>query len=229
MAAYCGTWSWSVCERFAPPVHILFMPCQLLPQAVMLMRAYAFSGRDTRILALLLACYAGLFSVDVWSFCTNISTLPEIVFILLDGTGCYPYYGKGYMGFRVGYSMLAATLMDLISLIIVLAQCLRKTNSGLALARYFLKQGLISFGLVIAVNLIAAGLFFDQSSPNNGLGLPFVMTVSNLIACRVILGLRRKVSPSDEQIDARNSVLVREAFASPLTVSRSDQWLMPAD
>ncbi|KAG6902343.1 hypothetical protein C0995_001140 [Termitomyces sp. Mi166 len=185
IVAYCGTWSYDFCSRFGPAVHVLFMPCQLFPQAVMLMRAYAFSGRDKRILALLLMCYAGLVVVDIWTFCTHISTIPEIVFVVLGGTGCYPYYGKGYMGFRIGYSMLAATLMDLVSLSIVLTVCLGKRNRGVSLARYFCKQGLIAFGLVIAVNVTAAGFFFNQSSPHNGLGLPFIMVVSNLIACRV--------------------------------------------
>ncbi|KAG6909796.1 hypothetical protein DXG01_015289 [Tephrocybe rancida] len=207
MAAYCRAWSWNFCNRWGPPVHVLFMPCQLFPQgkpgeerhetctnparssfkrsAVMLMRAYAFSGRDKRILALLLTCYAGLCAVDIWSFCTHISTLPEILFLALGGTGCYPYYGVGYMGFRIGYSMLAATLMDLISLIIVLMHCSRNANREVSLARYFVNQGLVSFGLVIAVNIIAATFFFNQKSPHNGLGLPFIMVVSNLIACRV--------------------------------------------
>lgn len=80
----------------------------------MLMRAYAFSGRDKRVLALLLLCYAGLVAVDIWSFCTHVSTIPEIAFIALGGTGCYPYYGKGYMGFRIGVSRLIVSLFDLV-------------------------------------------------------------------------------------------------------------------
>ncbi|KAG6853394.1 hypothetical protein C0991_004795 [Blastosporella zonata] len=89
---------------------------------------------------------------------------------------------------------LAATLMDLISLTVVLMvdffssdplvdahydkqACFRKANRGVSLAHYFVNQGsfldfalvpgsksrtsgMVSFGLVIAVNIIAAILFF---------------------------------------------------------------------
>lgn len=226
MMAYAGSYTWQACTRLGPAVYILLGPCQLFPQAVMLMRAYAFSGRDRRILVLLLTCYAGLVAVDIWSFCTHITVLPEIVYMLLGKTGCYPYFGKGFMGFRIGYSMVAATSMDLISLTIVLVHCVRTRTQEISLARYFVNQGLVSFGLALAVNIGAAGFFFNQKSPHNGLGLPFVLVVSNIIACRVILDLRRKVSPTDSELAYQHSHLVREALRTRSAGSSHDGWLM---
>jgi len=161
MFAYVGNHSWEVCNHLGPPVHILLAPCQLFPQGVMMMRAYAFCGRDKRILVFLLMCITGLLAVDIWAFCTHYLTLSELVFIVIGSTGCFPVYGQGYMGFRVGYSMLAATLVDLMSLVMILIHCARKRTREISLARYFIKQGMISFGLVTAVNVTTA-VFFLQ-------------------------------------------------------------------
>ncbi|KAF8075208.1 hypothetical protein FPV67DRAFT_1777900 [Lyophyllum atratum] len=224
--AYVGDHTFKLCSHLGAPVHALLAPCQLFPQAVMLMRAYAFCGRDKRILALLLVCYGGLAAVDIWSFFTHITILPEFVFIIVGNTGCYPYYGKGYMGFRIGYSMLAATLMDLVSLGIVLLYCFRHNTRQISLARYFVHQGLLSFGLIVVVNVATAGVFFDQDSPHNGLGLPFILIVSNLIACHRILDLRRKVMPTDSQIAMQHSEIVREGLRTRSYDAAHDDWLM---
>ncbi|GLB41573.1 hypothetical protein LshimejAT787_1001730 [Lyophyllum shimeji] len=229
MFAYIGDHTWAVCRRLTAPVHVLLAPCQVFPQAVMLMRAYAFCGRNKHVLALLLTCYAGLVAVVIWSFCTHIMILPRIVFSFLGNTGCYPYYGKGYMGFRVGYSMLAATLMDMISLLCVLVRCALNKSRQISLARYFIKQGLFSFCLVVAVNVSAAGVFFDQDSPHNGLGLPFILVVSNLIACRIILDLRRKVRPTDSEIAMQHSRIVRDGLRTRTYDRAEDEWLMEDD
>ncbi|RDB18497.1 hypothetical protein Hypma_000251 [Hypsizygus marmoreus] len=221
--AYVGNHSWDMCNLLTTPVHIILAPLQIFPQGVMLMRAYAFSGRDRRVLFLLCSCYVGLVGVDIWVFCTDITMLPKTIYILLGGTGCYPDYGKGFMGFRLGYSMLAATLMDLVSLAVVLVICIRTRTREISLGRYFVNQGLVAFGLVSGLNIATAVIFFKPNSSHSGIGLPFTLVVSNLIACRIILELRRKVTPSDSEIAQRNSRIVRDAFAQ----GDSDAWLMP--
>jgi len=226
MFAYVGNHTWDVCRRITAPVHILLAPSQLFPQAVMLMRAYAFCGRDKRVLMLLLTCYGGLVAIVIWAFCTHIVALPEVVFLILEGTGCYPYYSKGHMGFRIGWAMLAATLMDLASLICICVYCACNRSRQISLAMYFIRQGMISFAFVVAVNVAAAVVFLDQSSPHNGLGLPFTIVISNLIACRIILGLRRKVRPTDSEIAVQHSQIIREGLRLRSYDEAQDGWLM---
>ncbi|KAG6849472.1 hypothetical protein H0H93_008141 [Arthromyces matolae] len=218
IVAYCGTWSYQFCT-------------------VMLMRAYAFTGRDKRVLILLLGCFSGLLAVDIWAFCTDITTLPEIAFITMGGTGCFPYYGKGFLGFRIVFN--DGGYIDGSSL-----------SDSLAC-------GLKGFAFVIVANVIAAGLFFkyriipnftnqrsprdsSQNSPHNALGLPFALAISNLIACRVILGLRKKGMPTETLLNAQNSFLVRDALRVALPVpvvlpkfqelqSEKDEWGAPSE
>ncbi|KAF9465540.1 hypothetical protein BDZ94DRAFT_323046 [Collybia nuda] len=217
--AYVGNHDEDVCQNVMRPIHVLLAPCQVFPQGVMLMRAYAFSGRNKKVLLLLCICYAGLIGVDIWVFCTHIAVPPTIFYLALGKTGCFPDYGDGFMALRIGYSMLAATLMDLASLSVVIVHCYRTRGREISLGRYFVNQGLGAFGFVSAVNIATAATFFDFK---NGIGLPFILVVSNLIACRVILQLRRKVTPSDSEISRRHSMLVRNAFGP----HPSDDWLM---
>ncbi|KAJ2921795.1 hypothetical protein H1R20_g15292, partial [Candolleomyces eurysporus] len=61
-------------------------------------------------------------------------------------------------------SMLAATLMDLVSLAIVVIYCNRESSfHGGSLADYFVKQGLGAFIAVTIVNVAAATAFFNLS------------------------------------------------------------------
>jgi len=220
--AYVGDHDEVVCQRVMRPIHILLAPCQIFPQGVMLMRAYAFSGRNKRVLLLLCLCYIGLIGVDIWVFCTQIAAPPPIFYLVVGRTGCFPDYGNGFMALRIGYSMLASTLMDLVSLIVVLVHCHRTRSRQISLGRYFVNQGLAAFCFVSAVNILTAAIFFEPNSFKSGIGLPFILVVSNLIACRVILQLRRQVMPTKSEISRRHSQLVRDAFAT----RPSDNWLM---
>ena len=68
----------------------------------MVMRAYAFTGRNRRILVMLASCYTGLLSVDIWAFCTPVELPPAAFYTILDGTGCFPNYGGEFMALRIG-------------------------------------------------------------------------------------------------------------------------------
>ena len=74
----------------------------MAPTAVMLMRAYAFSGRNKKVMVLLASCYAGLILVDIWAFCKKVDMPPSILYSVLGGTGCFPNYGEESMALRVG-------------------------------------------------------------------------------------------------------------------------------
>jgi hypothetical protein len=74
----------------------------MAPIAVMLMRAYAFSGRNKKVLFLLVSCYICLVAVDIWAFCWKIEMPPLILYSVLGGTGCFPNYYGEVMALRTG-------------------------------------------------------------------------------------------------------------------------------
>ncbi|KAF9038630.1 hypothetical protein BJ165DRAFT_1531690 [Panaeolus papilionaceus] len=160
MWAYIGNHDADTCYKVAHPVHALLAPCQFFSQAVMMMRAYAFSGRSKKILALLGFCYLCLLATDIWVFCTQVEEPPPIFYLIQGGSGCFPNYGEGFMALRIGYSMLAAILMDLVSLVVVVIKCQRSRRRDVSLASYFVNQGLSAFIFVALVNIGAAIAFF---------------------------------------------------------------------
>lgn len=220
MWAYIGNHGPGMCQHVLRPIHALLAPFQFFSQAVMVMRAYAFSGRDRRVLIPLATCYSGLLAVNIWVFCIHIEAIPPSFYDLIGGTGCFPNYGDQFMAEKIGYSMLAATLMDLISLIFVFIQCRKAQNREVSLARYFISQGLSSFGFIAFINATSAVCFFRPNHGGRGVGLPLVLISSNLVACRVILLLRRKASPTHSEISKKNSNIVRNAL------KHSDVWTM---
>ena len=72
----------------------------------MLMRAYAFSGRDRRVLLPLATCYSGLLVVNIWVFCIHIKAIPAAFYIMIGGTGCFPNYEDQFMAAKIGVSIL---------------------------------------------------------------------------------------------------------------------------
>ncbi|KDR80847.1 hypothetical protein GALMADRAFT_241325 [Galerina marginata CBS 339.88] len=222
MWAYVGDHDWETCDRTARIVHALLAPYQFFSQAVMVMRAFAFTGRNRRIFILLGMCYLGLVGVDLWAFCTYFDTIPPIGYALLGGTGCFPNYVDAVIGLRIGYSMLAATLMDLLSLVVVVVHCFRsRWDRDVPLARYFVNQGLTAFAFVTVVNVATAVLYFRPPAYHNGIGLPMILVVSNLVACRMILQLRGQVTPTQTELSRRHSSIVRNALFS----SEGDSWI----
>lgn len=213
--AYVLDHDFETCSRIVHPFHALLGPCQFFSQAVMLMRAFAFCGRDRRILALLGSCYTCLLGIDFWVFCTKVDILPQQFYVILGGTGCFPNYGAGAMALKIGYSMLAAVSMDMVSLVVIVVYCIKsKWNRDVSLARYFVHQGFVAFAFISLVNIATAIIFFKPPRFHTGVGLPLILVVSNVIACRIILQLRKQVIPSETEISRRNSLIVRHAMLS---------------
>jgi len=219
MWAIVGDHPTNLCLRVVKPVNALLAPCQFISQGIMMMRAYAFTSRDYRVLVLLGFCYAILVGINIWVFCTNIS-VPVELYAVLGETGCFPNYGLGFMALRIGYTILAATLMDLVSLTVVLVYCYKCRAREVSLGRYFVNQGLIAFAFVCVINIICVASYFRPPSYRSGTGLPMILVLPNIVACRVILQLRSRCLPSDTEISRRNSRLVREA----LITQPSDAW-----
>ncbi|KAJ8517460.1 hypothetical protein ONZ45_g5343 [Pleurotus djamor] len=212
----------SLCVRLLHPSHIILIPLQLCPQAVMLMRAYAFTGRKKAVLVALLPCYALLAGLDIWGLSTGL-ILSEHLFAQLGRTSCVSDHGGGALASRMGAIMASAVLMDLVSLVVVVSHALRIRSFQGHLGKIFIRQGqcIFSFAIALSANLVAAIIYFGiPSSRYDGSALPFSLVFTNLTAARMILSLRRQVSPTETQITRQHSMLVRHALAT----DKPDHW-----
>jgi len=231
--AFVGNHDPALCPRVVVPVQLFQAPLQIFPQAVMLMRAYAFTGRNKMTLICLLTVYISLIAINTWAFSSQ-NILPGALFYQLIGpTGCFPNYGVKTMAIRIGYIMLAAFSMDALCLSVILVHYYRTSGAETSLGRFFVYQGMCAFIFMLVVNAVTAVLFFLPGQPHTGITLPLFHVLPNLIACRLVLHLRSQVSPTDSEISRRNSEIVDVAFATPLSdpsPSRhsliDDPWLL---
>ncbi|KAL0953972.1 hypothetical protein HGRIS_005131 [Hohenbuehelia grisea] len=226
--AWTGNHKKSLCESVLKPVHCLLIPMQLCSQGVMLMRAYAFTGRNKIVLVLLGLCYFAAIGLNIWGLGAKMS-LPHGLFLALGRTGCFPDHSGGVLAARMAAVISVAVLMDFISLTVVLLHCFKIRSMQGSLGLMFVRQGLISFVVVLLVNVTAAIVYFGRKSQYNGVGLPFMLVLSNLVACRLILGLSRRASPTDTKIIRQHSQIVRDAldYSPDRNAKRKiDVWLM---
>ncbi|TFK65884.1 hypothetical protein BDN72DRAFT_177184 [Pluteus cervinus] len=215
MWAYLGNYSREFCAPVIQPVGALFAPFQVFPQ-----------GRRCSILAALAACFGAVVAISVWVFCSGASALPSEMYQTLRNTGCFSNYAGDVMGLRLGIVLLTATLMDLVSLIIVIWHCRKALSSGWELATYFIRQGLASFALISMANGVAAILYFESGSSFSRSGLPFAFTICNVIACRVTLQLREKAEETDEEPEDETSKVYSFTVSSSPGLMENDPWLI---
>jgi len=212
--AYIGNHSDETCARVMYPVNIILLPMQFFAQGVMLMRAYAFTGRSKIALCILCPCFAGLVAIDIWFFCIAVPTLPPAIYDILGYTGCFPDYAIANGNMRLVIAMSAPVFMDLVSLSVIVVHCLYKRTTQGSLGRTFIGQGLSAFALVLIVHSLSLGTYYDPHGFHNGVGLPYILIVSNIMACRLILDLRRKALPTETELLRQHSLLVENALAN---------------
>ncbi|KAF8659880.1 hypothetical protein AX16_001764 [Volvariella volvacea WC 439] len=230
MWAYINDHPSELCERVIRPVHGLLAPAHFLPHGIMAIRAHAFCGRTRNAKLILGVFYAGLVGIDIWVFCTNPTPISRRFYRAFGNTGCFPNYITRDMRVKMGTSMLAAVLMDFISLACVMIHCRRTKPVQGSLASYFLRQGLMAFAAILAVNAAAAIMYYQNVDESARLiGFPLIFIVSNSIACRVIIKLRRQATPPTESRLLRQaSMIVDNALNAIQTMPGSeDAWVVP--
>ncbi|KAJ3563042.1 hypothetical protein NP233_g9199 [Leucocoprinus birnbaumii] len=94
-----------LCLKVTKAINAFLAPCQFISQGVMLMRAYAFSSRNPRVLALLCTSYAVVIGINIWAFCVNVE-VPVALYVVLGRSGCFGNYGQGIMGIRIGFTIV---------------------------------------------------------------------------------------------------------------------------
>ncbi|TFK74874.1 hypothetical protein BDN72DRAFT_637230 [Pluteus cervinus] len=217
--AWLGDHSPTLCESIIHPLYGLMVIFPLSAQAVVLIRSFAFTGRNRYILTLFLLCYIALVVAEIWLFGFQFVFVDEL-FQLLGESGCYANdahaEGGGAFAYLSAYPaamiMLSAFLFDFVMMSVVVVHCLRIRGVGGRLGKMFLAQGFTAFILLSALNLVTACFYFGTSRQYDGLGLPMFLILPDVVACKLILMLRRRVSPTTTRQDRLHSILVRKAF-----------------
>ncbi|KAA1469931.1 hypothetical protein DENSPDRAFT_835624 [Dentipellis sp. KUC8613] len=221
-------WGWVVdhdgetCADIVHPLYATLIPLQLSAQVVLMLRAYAFAGRDSRILYGLCFGLAALLGVDiyVWGFDVQ---LVSTLFSVLGQSGCFATtdISASQGAIHISLTFLTAFAYDLLTMSIVIIHCFRIRSTQGSLGASFLTQGVLVFMSMTTLNIFSAAMYLSSNKTFNGIGSYFALLLPDVLACRLVLMLRRRVSPTESVRQRECSQLVRDALEL-LPVSNED-------
>ncbi|TFK40657.1 hypothetical protein BDQ12DRAFT_733867 [Crucibulum laeve] len=225
-------WCWlgnhtrETCHKLIPPIYALLVGLPLSAQAVILIRTVAFIGGTAFTLATLLPFYLSLVGAEIWLFGTRFTVSEDLYMAFGPGhptkSGCYANDGHPLETVTSGGEypnipptagvLLAIFIFDLVMMAIILIHYVRTQAVRGKLGKAFVTHSFTAFSIISVVYLFTSCLYFSPYRRWDGLGLPVVLVLPDVIACRLILSLRRTVDPTDTYILQENSRLVDQAF-----------------
>ncbi|KAK0201799.1 hypothetical protein DFS33DRAFT_1022790 [Desarmillaria ectypa] len=175
-------------------------------------------GQYLCILILLCACWIGLVGANIWMFFTQFILVDITFSISGNRSSCFgndrhseASYNSGPFATPVSTVMMISFGFDTLMMVLCIVHCLRRRSAQGPLGRVFLKQSIGAFVVISSLNFITAMSFFGRSSLT-GKTLPLTLVMSDIMACRLILSLRRRVSPTESFELQEQSRFVTEAL-----------------
>lgn len=109
--------------------------------------------------------------------------------------------------------MLGAFALDVIATLAVVGHCIKTRSTQGPLGKEFIQQGLVAFVVTAILNLVTAVTYIQPARAYSGVSLPFAIGLPLPLACRLILTLRRRVSPTETFELREQSRIVRRGLA----------------
>ncbi|KAH8992546.1 hypothetical protein EDB86DRAFT_1479677 [Lactarius hatsudake] len=219
----------SVCESYYHVLYACAMPTLLSAQFILMLRTYAFSGRKTRVLVVLSITYLGLASVIIWvlskeltlapffhvtkrNACFAISDEPNIA--VLAANELYGTRVPAPIAYHMGMISVLATFFDFLNMFVVLWYWVRGRDTFGPLGKSFLKQGMLVYVVMTSLNTLAICSFLSTYLVRHGLAATslFANILPSPLACRLVLMLRQKASPTETKLRLEYSHMVDDAL-----------------
>ncbi|KAH8992551.1 hypothetical protein EDB86DRAFT_1479952 [Lactarius hatsudake] len=219
----------SVCESYYRVLYACAMPTLLSAQFILMLRTYAFSGRKTWVLVVLSIAYLGLAGVIIWVLSKELTLAP--LFFLTKRNACFAIsdepnisvlvanvlYGTRVpapIAYHMGMISVLATFFDFLNILIVLWHWVRGRDTFGPLGKSFLKQGMLVYVLMTALSTLAICAFLSTYLVRHGLAASslFAYILPSALACRLVLMLRQKASPTETKLRLEYSLMVDDAL-----------------
>ncbi|KAH8981679.1 hypothetical protein EDB86DRAFT_419289 [Lactarius hatsudake] len=224
-----GNHEQSVCESYYHVLSACSMPTLLSAQYILMLRTYAFSGRKTRVLVALSITYLGLVGVIIWVLSKELTLAP--LFFFTKRNACFAMsdepditvlaaivsQGKAVpapIAYHMGMISVLATFFDCINMLVVLWYWAQGRDTFGPLGKSFLKQGILVYVVMTASNALSLCAFLSSYLVYHGLGASslFAYIMPSALACRLVLMLRQKASPTETKLRLEYSHLVNDAL-----------------
>ncbi|KAH9057384.1 hypothetical protein EDB87DRAFT_1106633 [Lactarius vividus] len=231
-----------VCESYYRVLFACPMPSILSAQFILMLRTYAFSGRNARILVVLSITYLGFAVVMIWVLSKKLTL--SLLSLMVKRGGCFavsdvPTIDEGLanavahgistvpvpIAYHVGMISILATFFDCLNMLVVLWHWVRGCGTLGPLGKSFLKQGILVYVVMTALNALTIGAFLSSYLVRQGLGASssFAYILPSALACRLVLMLRRKASPTETKLRLEHSHMVDDALEMIIVEQRPEE------
>ncbi|KZV92239.1 hypothetical protein EXIGLDRAFT_769212 [Exidia glandulosa HHB12029] len=158
--------------------------------SVLIVRVYAFTGARCSVAIFLVAWFLIMAAYQIWAVSTQIALVPPIVL------ACFPVNKMGPAHALSGY-FLAPFLFDLMATSMFVWHAFR-TKLHLVeftgAVKLFVQEGAVYFIAISAINLANAIMNLLPQIEHTGVLVAMSMMLPNLLACRLVINLRRAVN-----------------------------------
>ncbi|TFK66516.1 hypothetical protein BDN72DRAFT_859854 [Pluteus cervinus] len=186
-------WAWvseeidrNTCSKVIVALYAATIPLQIFPQAIFVWRAVAFSQiqkKNRGILVLLTIVYLA-----------------------------YAFTGTAFMQLSI-HLATASPVIETEGWLRLGQHCIKEKTTGGTLGKVFIIEGSLVFVGMSVNNIMAAVLYLRPHELFSGYMLPVILLTSNVLACSLILSLRRQAAPTDDILEQEHSLMVDRACA----------------
>jgi len=212
----------SVCAKWAQPLYIVLILPIALAQVVFIIRTYAFTGHNKLVLTVLVVLWSALLGASLWKQYDRWAVDPDWQQLIGD----FPCFGKDRRVTSVTRDQihavfkLATFLLDSVMMAIVFIHCFHYRSMWGPLGKVFVAQGLIAYVMLSALHLATAITLFKPNSRVQGVCF-LGPNLSCVIACRLILMLKRRADPTATTQVRNQSLQIRKQIRDELVYPES--------
>jgi len=216
--AFVGDHTISTCNKVTRPLYGLMSLFMMSAHVVFVIRTYAFAGRNRFILAFLIACWMGLFIFVTWILSTKYKFILAWHEVVGD-SACFggdisraaKFVPDNTTWTWTQLYSVSTTVFDSLMTAIIFMHCLRFRSTWGPLGRVIISQGLLAYIMLTVVNIAITVTYRSPDPKWDGIGF-LSLIIPEVLACRLILMLRRGADRTATIDDKRQLKIVRDAM-----------------
>jgi len=207
----------TVCKAYYRALYACAIPTTLSAQLILMLRSYAFSGRQRPVLVVLSIPFFILVGFVVWVVSTQLNL--TALFMIRERSACFATSNQPISGavravgaYQLGTISVLTAVFDCINVFIVIRHCVRERRNLGPLGQSFLKQGVLVYVIMTALNALTIGTYFTPHLLSQGQGSWFAYILPSALSCRLVLILRRQARPTETELHVQYSHMIDEAI-----------------
>ncbi|KAF8501039.1 hypothetical protein F5888DRAFT_1327218 [Russula emetica] len=190
----------------------------VLPRSLRICNAHDVVSAVRLVLVALLTSFLSIVGYVVWVVSKELSL--TALFLIDERSGCFATTNQPNAAdslrvigaYQLGLISVFTAIFDCLNMFIVIWHCVQQRSTLGPLGQSFLKQGVVVYVIMTALNALTIGTYFTSDMLYQAQGSWFAYLLPSALACRLVLLLRRKASPTETELHIQYSHMIGEAL-----------------